>query len=198
VLYQGAIHEQPFSDLARTRLPLVFGHDGYLPSQTRKKKGRDRELLETELIKHPDDPYLLYQLGKNFEVYGDCLQAWRLYEQAINQIGTKAPYSHDLTVRALYCMGKTGQVARAIELAQDWLADWMHSPDFFFILGNLWLDWSIQNPDRAIGQGLPMARLAWEQCLKIGERPTLEGAVQGRGSFLAERNLKIVSSPIEA
>ena len=193
VFYEGAIHEQPVSDLSRVRLPLVLGHDGYTPQQNQQKKGRNRQLLEAALKNHPDAPYLWYQLGKDFEVYGECRQAINCYEKALSLLQQKTAYSHDLTVRTLHCMGQAGLLTEAIALAQDWMPDWLHSPDFFFVLGNLWLDWAIQNPASALKTGVPMARLAWEQCLVIGEQPELDGSVRGRGSFLAQRNLQAIS-----
>jgi hypothetical protein len=72
------------------------------------------------------------------------------------------------------------------------MAEWLDSPDFFFTLGNLWLDWSVAHREQAQQQGLPMAELAWQRCLEIGERPELEGSVAGRGSFLVAHNLAVI------
>ena len=68
---------------------------------------------------------------------------------------------------------------------------WQHSPDFFFALGDLLLDWATEEPARA-GELLPMIESAWLRCLEIGERPDLEGSVTGRGSTLAARNLVVL------
>jgi len=37
-----------------------------------------------------------------------------------------------------------------------------------------------------------LAETAWERCLAIGERPELEGSVEGRGSHLARHNLDVL------
>jgi len=71
------------------------------------------------------------------------------------------------------------------------MAAWSHSPDFFFALGDLLLDWATEEPARA-GELLPMIESAWLRCLEIGERPDLEGSVAGRGSSLAARNLAVL------
>jgi hypothetical protein len=71
------------------------------------------------------------------------------------------------------------------------MARWDRSPDFFFALGDLMLDWAASEPARA-GELLPMIEEAWQRCLEIGERPDLEGAVHGRGSHLATHNLGVL------
>jgi hypothetical protein len=39
---------------------------------------------------------------------------------------------------------------------------------------------------------MPIIEVAWLRCLEIGERPDLEGAVRGRGSYLAAQNLAVI------
>jgi hypothetical protein len=192
VYYEGRVHEQPISDLVRVRLPLLIGHDGYSAAQLQSKRGRNRLLLQQALLAAPHDTYLLYQLGKDCEVYGEFAGAALHYQQALAMVPAQAAYRHSLTVRCLQCMGQNGQVEEAITLAQARMTEWQDSPDFFFTLGNLWLDWSLKHPAQAQQQGLPMAELAWQRCLEIGERPDLEGSVAGRGSLLAEHNLTVI------
>ncbi|MEI7785621.1 MAG: glycosyltransferase family 2 protein, partial [Betaproteobacteria bacterium] len=67
VRYEGKIHEQPVSPLARFRSGLRVMHDGYLKEQLQKKQGRNRHLLVQALSAAPDDAYLLYQLGTEHE-----------------------------------------------------------------------------------------------------------------------------------
>jgi len=45
---------------------------------------------------------------------------------------------------------------------------------------------------------LPMVENAWRQCLSIGENPSLEGAVHGRGSHLARHNLALLLGTMAA
>ncbi len=192
VRYKGRIHEQLVSMLPRVRLPLILGHDGYIKSEMIKKFGRNRSLLLQELALKPNEPYILYQLGKDNEVYGELSVAADCYLQALPLIAAEAGYRHDLCVRLLYCLGKSGRIDQAISLAADQIDEWSGSPDYFFTLGNLFLDKAIDNPERALEQWLPKAQAAWMRCLAIGERPELEGSIIGRGSFLATHNLAIL------
>lgn len=189
VRYVGRVHEQPVTELARVRLPLVVAHDGYVGSQLEAKQGRNRALLEQALGQQPDDPYLHFQLGQDHEVYGELARAADHYLQALPRVPVGTPYRHALFTRLLYCLSKSGGLAQAITLAGEAMDEWAASPDYFFVLGNLFLDAAIEQPEEAGSQWLPMAESAWLRCIDIGEQPTLEGSVAGRGSFLAAHNL---------
>lgn len=192
VLYEGRVHEQPDSNLPRVRLPIVIGHDGYKETQLEKKIGRNRKLLELELLQNPEDAYLLYQIGKDCEVCESFSEAALHYQQSLLKIPANATYKHDLTVRLIHCLSKTGMFEEGIQLANDSMVDLSDSPDFFFVYGNLLLDCAVANPDEAFDTLLPLAELAWLRCLEIGEQPDLDGSVVGRGSYLAAHNLAVI------
>lgn len=195
VRYAGRIHEQPQSDLPRRDLAVTVLHDGYMPEQMHAKGDRNRQLLEAALAQAPHDAYLHYQLGKDHEVHDRFDAAWPAYEQALQGLDPQArrdpPWRHDLILRALFTLKATGRAAQALELAQSEMANWPDSPDFFFVLGDVLLELATGNPQQA-AEILPMIESAWRQCLAIGENPSLEGAVHGRGSHLAQHNLALL------
>lgn len=192
VRYVGRVHEQPMCALPRVRLPVTLGHDGYNKQQMKRKRGRNRSLLLQALEREPANPYILYQLGKDHEAYGDPPAAANHYLRAFALISSDALYRHDLCVRLLYCLGKSGRIDQALTLAAELLDEWSDSPDHFFALRNLFLDRAIQDPEQALAQWLPHAQAAWLRGLDIGERPELDGTVLGRGSFLAAHNLAVL------
>jgi hypothetical protein len=192
VRYAGAVHEQPVHDLPVRRLPVSVGHDGYLTSALAAKAGRNAVLLEAALAKTPNNAYLWYQLGKDHDVYGRCAQALDCLDRAAALTPDPAPaWAHDLTVRSLHALKRCKRHADAVMRAEAAMTDWPGSPDVFFALGDLLLDWAADEPARA-GELLPMIEAAWTRCLEIGERPELEGAVSGRGSTLAAHNLALL------
>lgn len=201
VRYQGAIHEQPDSPLPRCDLPIVALHDGYMPEQMRSKGSRNRVLLEAAVQRAPLDPYWHYQLGKDHEVHDRFDAAWPAYETALRllgpQAGRKPPWRHDLVLRSLYTLKATGRLEDAVHLAQAEMPHWPDSPDFYFVLGDVLLDFAASQPQQA-SELLPMIRGAWERCLAIGENPSLEGAVHGRGSHLARHNLNALRQTVGA
>lgn len=188
VRYVGAVHEQPEHGMGVVETPLVLGHDGYEADQMRRKTGRNERLLRSELERRPADAYLTYQLGKELQASRRFEESAELYLMALALAPSDALWRHPLAVRALSVLGKTGRFAEALELIDAEGPSWVRSPDWFFALGNLFLDLAVANPSTA-PEALPLVEGAWLRCLEIGERPDLPGAVAGRGSRLAAHNL---------
>lgn len=197
VRYCGRIHEQPQSSLPRKRIPLLVGHDGYEPAHLESKRGRNAALLRIELEKDPENAYLLYQLGKDFEAYQHFPQACVYYQRAWERVTPGDGFVHSLVTRKMYCMSQCGQLEEAIVFGTSEMDHWQHSPDFFFVMGNLLLDLAVAQPARAMGELLPLAASFWERCLEIGEAPLLDDSVPGRGSYLAQQNLTIVRNGMQ-
>lgn len=196
VRYSGRVHEQPQHKLPCQHLPVVVGHDGYLGTALALKDGRNARLLQQALDDKPDDAYLWYQLGKDHDVYERHDQALRCLDQAAALIKAVPPnrqpaWMHDLAVRSLHALKRCKRHAEAMQRAERQMALWAQSPDFFFALGDLLLDWAADEPTRA-GDLVPLIESSWQRCLAIGERPDLEGAVAGRGSHLAAGNLALL------
>lgn len=189
--YAGRVHEQPKSACPRERLAVHIGHDGYRDAAMRAKDGRNQRLLQLALAEAPGEPYLLYQMGKDHEVHGRYAEAEPAYASALATAPQQAGWRHDLVVRALFTLKQLHRHPEALALAQREMPLWTRSPDFFFALGDLLLDWAAEAPARA-GELLPMAEASWRECLAIGEQPGLEGAVAGRGSHLAAHNLALL------
>ncbi len=193
--YVGRIHEQPDSTLPRRRLGLVIGHDGYLAPQRDAKAGRNERLLRLALAEAPGDAYLHYQLAKDLELRGHFDAAAPHYAQAADGVEAQAGWRHDLVLRQLFTLKKLRAFEPALALAEAEMAHWPHSPDFFFTLGDLLLDWAASEPARA-AELLPMIESSWRQALAIGEQPGLQDTVRGRGSYLAAHNLAVFHSSL--
>ena len=191
VRYAGRIHEQPQSGLPRERVALNVHHDGYRQDILARKHGRNDALLARSLAEQPQEPYLLYQMGKNHETGGDFTGAVPRYRQALALSSADAPFRHDLVVRAIYTMKKAQLHQEAIALADAEMSNWPDSPDYYFALGDLLLDWTTLNPDAA-DELLPMVEASFQRCLDIGDQAQLDGSVRGRGSYLAAHNLAVL------
>lgn len=191
--FAGRVHEQIESDLPRVRSPIVVDHDGYLAERLAEKSERNRPLLLTSLAERPDDGYLLFQLGRDAEVAGEHAGANDWYARALETTPPTANWRHALVLGAISSLAAAGRLDDAMALADGEFTHWHHSPDFFFVLGNLMLDRAIADPAQAVGEWLPLAQGAWERCLAIGDQPLLEGSVAGRGSHLARHNLALIA-----
>lgn len=191
VRYRGAIHEQPVHALPVHPTPLVLGHDGYEADALARKQGRNAALLLAALARQPHDAYLWYQLGKDHDVYGRWAEALAAFDQARANLTHTPAWAHDMEVRTLHALKREKRHADALIHADHLSATWGHSPDLYFALGDLLLDWAADEPARA-PELVPLMRGAWQRCLALGERPDLEGAVAGRGSHLAAANLALL------
>jgi hypothetical protein len=189
--YEGRIHEQPVHKLPVFRTPLVVGHDGYRPRALAAKKGRNRRLLEAELRAHPQDPYLLYQLGKDADVYDEAELAARCFAAAWDRVESSAPWRLDLVVRWIRSLKGLGEHSQAAVLINVLRGEMDLSTDFHFAVGDLMLDWTATEPKRA-AELLGEAEQAWRRCLALGEQPEQSGSVAGRGGHLAAFNLALV------
>lgn len=190
VRYEGRIHEQPQAALPRRRLPLVVGHDGYLPEQMRLKQGRNETLLRRALAERPGDAYWSYQLGKDLEIRAEFAAALPYYEAALAGASRDVLWRHDLVLRLIYTLKSVRRFEGAMALARAEEAHWSDSPDFHFTVGDLLLDWALSDASRAIAL-LPQIEARWLRAVEIGERPDLPDSVQGRGSHLAAHNLAV-------
>lgn len=195
VVYTGRIHEQPVSDLPRQRLGVRIGHDGYRWHKAQQKKGRNRALLVAALRDEPENPYLHYQLGKDRDVYGDAAQALACYEQALQRMPAGHPCRIDAVVRTLVCLKLLGLHALGQQFAEDEMPACGQSPDFFYVLADLLVDFARLEPERGARELLPLARISLLFCLKIGDTPDVAGSVSGRGSHLAAHALALMDGP---
>ena len=189
--YSGRIHEQPVSGLAHVRLPLLVGHDGYTTQNLERKGARNETLLMREIEAQPNDAYLWFQLAKEHQSRGRAAQAALCFTEARRLAPPDAAWRHALIVRSLIALKADGRLQDALELADAECLNWPNSPDFYYVVGDLYLEASSQDPERAIDNWLPVVEQAWKRCLEIGERPDLDGAVTGRGGHLAAHNLAV-------
>jgi glycosyltransferase involved in cell wall biosynthesis len=189
--YAGRVHEQPASLLPTRRLPLVIGHDGYTAANLTRKGDRNETLLMRELEAAPQDPYLWFQLAKEHQARGRIPQAAHCFVEAHRLAPPDARYRHSLVVRALIALKADGRLQDALDLADAEVDHWLDSPDFYFVVGDLYLEAASREPRRAMTDLLPIAESAWKRCLQIGERPDLDGAVAGRGGYMAAHNLSV-------
>lgn len=85
--YEGAIHEQPIYKRPIYNNIATFKHYGYMYTNEeikQKKIKRNEKILFKELENKPNDPYIHYQLGKNYFAYENYEDALFYMEEAHN------------------------------------------------------------------------------------------------------------------
>lgn len=97
--YEDAVHEQVVSirkqEMYVYPIPLIVNHYGYLQSREKLKEKAEyyNSILFRELKKTPDDPYILFQIGKSYRVIGDDKKALEYFTSALhNNPDTHAEY----------------------------------------------------------------------------------------------------------
>jgi predicted O-linked N-acetylglucosamine transferase (SPINDLY family)/GT2 family glycosyltransferase len=94
---------------------VVVQHTGYQdPALRRRKLDRDLRLLELERAEHPDDPFVLFNLGSICHEVGRYTEATPLLERSL-----ELSHPKDSIVRKLYaliaqCHARTGQTEPAL------------------------------------------------------------------------------------
>ena len=124
--YEGSIHEQirPRGGLrpASKAAPIRAVHHGYLPEvrQAKDKFERNERMLKKELEDSPGDPYLLYQLGKNyFTGKKDLKQACDYFEKALSSgADPRLEYIYNSVECYGYALINSGQYEKALGLIE--------------------------------------------------------------------------------
>ena len=139
-----------FTPATKQCLPLAYSmhfyasvavrHDGYMQAQLDTKKGRNLALLEEILAEMPDDPYMHFQLGKQYDIEQQYDKALSFYHRARELVRNRSPWYHDLVVRTIECLRHEGCLEEAMIFASDEMPYWDQSPDFYFVVGCLLLD----------------------------------------------------------
>lgn len=138
--YEGAIHEQlaPLKGgiTEYYNVPVRVLHLGYEGDvQVRKKKTeRNISLLLAALEKKPQDPYLLYQLGKSYFMEEDYQGACRYFEEVLSiDVDPELEYVQDLVESYGYSLINSEQYEKALQLLNVY-EEFSKTADFIFLI----------------------------------------------------------------
>lgn len=182
--YEGIIHEQlaPRRSSADSpvlsvyRLPMEFSHDGYdgTPEKMQEKALRNITLLLRELGKHPDDPYLYYQLGESYSLTGDWENAYQAYDKGFYlDVDESLPYVKIMITSYGYSMLETNRAEKALGL-EGVYDNFKTYADFVCMMGCVYL-------------ALTMNRQALEQFLYAAT--LTDYMTEGANSFIPFHNI---------
>lgn len=144
--YEGRIHEQLIrfgkreaaqEDGIVYEAPVTVKHLGYEGDLAvrRSKTQRNIKLLKKAREQEPNDPYLLYQLGKSFYMEEDYKNACVYFEQALYfDLNPRLEYVQDMVESYGYTLINTGQYEKSLQLLSVY-EEFSHSADFLFLSG---------------------------------------------------------------
>lgn len=143
--YTGRIHEQVTPKFEKTfeafLLNTVIGHDGYLMTdeQREAKSYRNVSLLEKELASDPDNPYIMYQLGKGYDIINAYDKSCFCYEKALSHdLDPSLAYVHALIIAYGEALLETNQHTKALAL-QKYMDVLSSSADYLYIMGMIYV-----------------------------------------------------------
>lgn len=173
--YTGRIHEQLTPKFGKTfenlLLNTVIGHDGYqmTEEQRHQKAQRNISLLLEELQQRPEDPYLLYQLGKGYEMIPDLRTAVDYFRKALQKDPDPSlAYTQSLILSFGQSLLELQEAEQAVIL-ERYERDLSDSADYLHLMGCIYYE--TQNYEKALV--LQEKALACEP-----------GKLQGSNSFL--------------
>lgn len=189
VRYIGRRPEEPVVEgLQQLRTGVVVASDELEPARWR----HDRSITETVLLQglslRPGDPEMLMDLAEVLRADGRLTDARDAYAQALDRMEPAHPRRHELVVEAIDTARAARAFPAAIALMDAHMAQWRDSPDFAYVVGDLFFEMLLAQPSSA-AQLAPLAMSCWTRCLEMGDRADLAGSLTGRGSFLAAQNL---------
>lgn len=143
--YSGRIHEQVTPKFEKTfeafLLNTVIGHDGYLMTEAERtaKSHRNISLLEKELADDPDNPYIMYQLGKGYDIIDAYDKSCVCYEKALtHDLDPSLAYVHALIIAYGEALLETKQHIKALELGK-YAEVLSASADYAYLMGTIYL-----------------------------------------------------------
>jgi glycosyltransferase involved in cell wall biosynthesis len=183
--YTGAIHEQLDSTLPKTKMKFTVKHDGYFETD---KSIRNIPLLENEINKNPNDPYYLFQLGKEYrlkKLYDssfDCLiKAYKFCDKNL-------PYYGEVVLELIYS-GKECKNDAVLGIIEENENSLYQVSDFHFAKGLFFLDYCLEHPNKA-NLYIQEIEKSFLYCLSLENEAHIE-YVTGTSSFLAAYNLGV-------
>ncbi|MFC4303434.1 glycosyltransferase [Cohnella boryungensis] len=182
--YKGRIHEQLNTSLPRYNVPILVGHDGYF---SQRKSDRNVPLLLLELQDHPDDPYYLYQLAKEYSGLDNGAESRNYFSKAYAALQGMERFAPNVVTEYIYLLMKLKDYEAVLGILQREHAWLRRFPDYHFACGVFYLDLVLSNPAQYM-EYLPRIERSYRLCLEVGETE-LYDSVKGTGSYAALYNL---------
>ena len=181
--YEGIIHEQlvPKEDInvAYYDIPLEVVHSGYEGDlESRKiKTNRNITLLFRALENNPEDPYLLYQIGKSYYMEEKYNLACEYLSEALTyDLDTKLEYVQDAVESYGYSLINSNQYDTAMQLLNIY-DEFAHNPDFVFMIAMVLMNHG--DFEEAIAEFLKVTKLTGAK-------------MEGVTSYLAYYNIGVI------
>lgn len=189
VRWSGRVHEQILPALERQGIAtcwtgVTIEHTGYSDAALRRQKTeRKSKLLMAELIERPDDPFLLWNLGRVALDRKDTSTAIRYLEAGYCAAGSDAPIRRNILISAALAHQLAGDLETALSTC---LAGQMLYPND----GDLLFREAVV---RKLMGDFGGAEACWRRVLQLKRPERFQCAVAGLYGHLPRRNLALLA-----
>jgi len=183
--FVGAIHEQLDTQKKRIATNLVVKHNGYYHTD---KSKRNIPYLIKEVKKNPNDPYYLFQLGKELRISERYKESYHFLEKSYVLVNKNAPYYGQLIIELIYS-GKEYGEDKLFKLISDNEGILKNLTDFHFAKGLFYMDYCLSNPIQTENY-MRNIESSFLKCISLDENTKIEYLI-GTGSYLPAFNLGV-------
>ncbi len=150
-------------------------HYGYLGSamRTQEKRQRCLNMISKELEKHPDNPFMLYNLGNEYFSLQQMKDACDCYIKSYSRLDASNNYSARLLLRLATCFEMLGKTEEALKYIDEGLAIFPDFTDLEFTRGCLLL--RLERYFAAVK--------SFKKCICMGEAPLPLRNTEGTGTY---------------
>lgn len=180
--YEGIIHEQvlPIDDSIPVYypIPITFNHQGYDKLHILKEKAkRNLDLLLLASAKQPEDPYLLYQIGKSYQVLKQYKEACKYFNLGLSKdIDPSLAYVQDMIEAYGYSLLELKDYSGALGLLAVYDIFSAHA-EFVFLMGLVYMNNALF--EQAINEFKKATNMQYAK-------------IEGINSYLANYNIGII------
>ncbi|MBO3143435.1 hypothetical protein [Dermatophilus congolensis] len=197
VRFTGRFHPEPAYPGMKTHpLPTVIACDDADVLGWSLDRNLVGAAVAQALFIHPDDPRILAELGKWQRAQGDPSAAAGSFARAADALAPGLLDRHTYVMETLDALRAAKRHSDALALIDAEMGQWEKSPDFPYLVGELFFDMILADPNKAATLA-PMAEACWKRAMSIGDTTNLPGTVTGRGSFLAAQAMAVMHTTLQ-
>jgi Glycosyltransferases involved in cell wall biogenesis len=146
--FEGAIHEQIAPCILRANngnglslAPLTLHHFGYLKDrlESKNKFYRNSRIIQRELLKNPDDPFLLYCLGIEYYQQNSITEGLKHLTKALGHMSGNEGYFEDVLLNIALGYFHLEESTKLIDFISMVLIMYPNQTDFLFLKGTAYL-----------------------------------------------------------
>lgn len=173
--FSGDIHEQVTgaegAEFVIADVHLI--HLGYLDAVVAKKgkSARNLEILQREIARDPENPFMLFNLGNEYMATRDYEKALKVYRHAMKNCDFHKAYAPHLLFRQTMCLYELKHWQQAVRAAEEGLRTYSECTDLMFLKGQILMEAGLDT----------MAIECFEKALEMGEPPPTLKFMDGCG-----------------